>query len=531
MAKTPRIGEWSESKFGFYVDRHFRDGRWVLERGPIRLAEYHARILRHVFTPGDDGRLPYDSIAWAEPAKSGKSALSALMAEYMALHGDGDVILASNKRNQAASVMYKSLTDSIEWNPHLPNVEPGKYEVTFANGNTVRAIPSNYRGEAGARFSFFALDEPWGVIYRDGERLVSEFKVDPTRLTSLRLFIGYGGFLESKLWLDLLMSGLTGEPVPELADIDDGRGEPACWRSGRLFVFWSHQTRQPWQTPEWIESQRKSLSSPQFSRMILCDFVESEGDFIEFEAWEALIDPEHRPLEPGSSKPVYVGLDLAIAPKGDDAALVGVYSEDEKVKVAFHKLWKGKGRKRALRLSQTVEPYIRQLKRDYRIAGVYLDPWQAKLLSENLRRMGLRCHPVEQTHSTRGPKDSELWEMCVNGELVLYDDDDLRHAASYAASTELGNGLIFIKKASRGKIDLLIALSNCANEARSKVHRHGAVYRLPQEFGGPVYKSVDGTWKEVGTLGPTFKEPEPQRQAERRPMRYFRSEPNTSWRS
>jgi hypothetical protein len=465
--KATDIVSWAESRYGFYVDRRWRLGRWALERGPIVLADYHRRLLRHVFTPDADGRLPYDVVAWCEPAKSGKSAIAGLCAEYAGLHLDGDVVMASNKQNQAASLMYKSLTDSIEYNPHLPNVEPGRYEVAFSNGNAVRAIPSNYRGEAGARFSLFLLDEPWGIVYRDGVRLWSEFKNDPTRIHSLKLAIGYAGFLESELWLNLLQSGLAGEPVSELLDIDDGRGGPACWRNGRAFVFWSHRARQPWQTQEWIESQRQSLSAAQFQRMIHCDFVESEGDFIEAWAWEALVDPDHEPLPPCKDVPVAIGLDLALAPGGDDCALIGVFSEDEKVKVAFHKVWKGRDRRRPLRLTETVVPYIKRLARDYRVSGVWFDPWQAVYLTDVLRQeCRLRCYKVPQTTATRGDKDTTLYNMALEGKLVLYDHPDLRNMASFASAKELGDGRVFIKKAGRGKIDLLIALSNVADECK-----------------------------------------------------------------
>ena len=67
------IVQWAGSQYGFYVDRHYIGGRWVLQPGPIRLADYHARILRHIFTPDESGRWPYDTVAGAEPAKSGKS--------------------------------------------------------------------------------------------------------------------------------------------------------------------------------------------------------------------------------------------------------------------------------------------------------------------------------------------------------------------------------------------------------------------------------------------------------------------------
>jgi hypothetical protein len=466
----PLIDVWAGSEFGFYTDRQWRDGHWHNEVAPIWLADYHARILRHTFTPDAEGRLPYDVIGWCEPAKSGKSTIAGLCAEHTALHGDtnSQIVMASNKQNQAASLMYKSLVDSVNYNPHLPHVDAGKFEATFRNGNVVKAIASNSRGEAGARFTLALFDELWAYVYQDAERLWSEFKTDPTRTNSLKMAIGYAGYDESRLWLGLLNSGLAGEPVPELADIVNDDGQPACWRNGRTFVFWSHICRQPWQTDAWIENQRRALRPSEFARMIETRFVEGVGNFVEPSAWDDCFDVAHHLLAPGDlSVPVYVGLDLALAPGGDDCALIGVYPEYGKVKVAFHKVWKGgKARKQELKLSQTVEPFLLQAQGDYHIAGVYFDPYQAKSTAENLRRAGLRCVAIEQTHATRGPLDTALFEMIVNRELVLYDDPDLRQCARNANAKELGNGLIFLTKAGRAKIDLLTALSNCASAAR-----------------------------------------------------------------
>ena len=54
------IVRWAESGIGFFVDRWYDTdaGRWVQENRPIQLAPYHADILRHVFTPDEQGRLP-----------------------------------------------------------------------------------------------------------------------------------------------------------------------------------------------------------------------------------------------------------------------------------------------------------------------------------------------------------------------------------------------------------------------------------------------------------------------------------------
>jgi len=468
MAKD--IVEWAESAVGFYVDRHYIGDQWVLRPGPIQLAPYHQAILRHIFTPDEAGRWPFDTVAWCEPAKSGKSAIAGLVGEFVALHGDGNssVVMASNKQEQAQSLMYKSLTDSIGFNPHLPQVEPGKLSVTFRNGTEVKAIASNSRGEAGARFSLALFDELWAYVYQDSQRLWTEFKTDPTRLNSLKFAIGYAGYTgEGELWEGLLNDGINrGQPVEELADITNDDGEPACFANGRTFIFWSHVCRQPWQTEEWIAQQQKDLRPSEFLRMIKTVFAEGVGDFCEAHAWAALISADHTPLQPGDKRPLYVGLDLATSPKGDDCALAGVYSESNLVKMGIHKVWKGKERTSRLKLKSSVYPYILKLKEDYNLMGVWFDPFQALSLAEDLRSAGIRCIEVPQTHSTRGPKDTALLDMVNGRQLMLYPHADLTDLASKAHAKELGNGLIFLKKASgRSKIDLLIALSNVANEA------------------------------------------------------------------
>lgn len=463
------IIEWAQSRYGFYVDRHYKDGKWILMTAPIKLSDYHARLLEHIFTPGDDGRLPYDVVAWCEPAKSGKSAIAGLVAEYVALHGERNsaIIMASNSQTQAASLMYKSLTDSVEANPHLPRVDPNKWEVTFSNGNIVKAIASNSKSAAGSRFSLALFDELWAYQYLDSQRLWTEHKTDPTRLNSMRFAIGYAGYAgEGELWQELLESGLQGEPVEALADITNPDGNPACWANGRTFVFWSHVCRQPWQTEEWLDSQRKSLRPAEFNRMIECLFVEGVGNFCEPDEWGALIYSEHKPLPKGSGNAVYVGLDLATSAGGDDCALVGVYAEEGRVKLAFHQVWKGVERKSKLKLKSTVYPYLVQVKSDYNLQGVWFDPYQALSLAEDLRKVGIACIEVPQTHSSRGPKDTALSEMIANRELVLYPHPDIENAPAGANAKELGNNMIFLKKAGRLKIDFLIALSNVANEAR-----------------------------------------------------------------
>jgi phage terminase large subunit-like protein len=84
--------------------------------------------------------------------------------------------------------------------------------------------------------------------------------------------------------------------------------------------------------------------------------------------------------------------------------------------------------------------------------------------------------------------------MVNNRQLMLYDHPDLKKAAAGANAKELGNRLIFLKKASgRAKIDLLVALSNCADEAifRKKQWRRNPFMAITGDGAGG-YRMIKG---------------------------------------
>jgi hypothetical protein len=413
-------------------------------------------------------------IAWCEPAKSGKSAVAGLVAEYAGLHFDGDVVLASNKQRQAASLMFRSMTDSISANPHLPNIEPGRFAVEFANGNVVRAIASSSRGEAGARFSLACFDELWGYVYTDARRLWAEFKTDPTRLVSMKFAIGYAGYTgESDLWHDLLQSGLAGEPVPELAHIGNGRGEPACWRNGHTFVFWSHECKQPWQTVEWIEEQQRTLRPAQFARMILTDFAESEGEFVPITAFDALIDPECKPVLPGDMRPLWLGADAAT--KRDHIALVGCTwsSERQRVELAYVREWRPKLLPKlagGADLDETLFKEVLRLHREHNVRGVYCDPWQLASLLNRWQKSGVPVHAFPQTKH-RARADQFLYDGIVSGSFAIFNSPALREAVRKAAAKDTERGMRLVK---RPGDDLAVALSMAHYVALHRKDKDGA---------------------------------------------------------
>lgn len=458
------IIEWAQSKFGFYTDRWYdtASGQWVLQPGPIRLAPYHADLLAHIFTPDDTGRLRYDIAAWCEPAKSGKTAIAGLAAEWMALHGDpnSSIVMASNKQNQAASLMYKSLVDSIEYNPHLPKVDPGRLAVRFRNGTEVKAIASNSRGEAGARFSLSIFDELWGYTFEDSIRLWTEFKTDPTRLNSVKMAIGYAGYSsESELWQNLLEDGLAGEPVKELEHITNDDGQPACWANGRTFVFWSHVCRQPWQTQEWIDEQAKTLRPAEFRRMIQTEFVPiSESNFIEPEWWDSCYDPAVT-LRPGDKTPIILALDLAMgSPAGDAIALVGVSKwGDTDYAVKYCRIWDSPGTR--FDFDATAGQALDWLLSNYAVQMITFDPYQAlHFMSGYKGRTWLK--EFSQT-TERSLSDKMLYDCIASRRLHHNGDEALKKHILNAGAKSTGEAdkLRIVKSHPARKIDAAVALS------------------------------------------------------------------------
>lgn len=450
------IVAWAESKFGFYVDDCWipaGDGWQVEHRRPIVLREYQKRILRHLFTPDGKGRFPYDTIIWSEPKKGGKSAVAALIHEWFALTQEppNELYIVGNDLEGARSRVYRALCRSIELNPYIPT-EPLKLEITFSNGTLVKAIPSDYRGEAGANHGLVSFDEPWGIVYENGERVVMEFTPVPTRTNSVQLFSGYAGFQdESDLWERLYKRGLTGEPIPDLEDLP-------CYRDGNLFMFWSHEPRQPWQTEAYYDRQRASLRPNAFLRMHGNEWVSTEEAFVEIGWWDRCVDGDHRPLLPTKEIPLTIGIDVGI--KHDSAAVVACHYDRQagKVVLANHRIWQPSPQE-PLDIEGTIETHLVSLWENYRVRKVYYDPYQFHRSAQTLTSEGLPLEEFPQTVANLTQMGQNLYELIKGGNLLSYQDDQLRRAISQAIAKETPRGWRLSKKKSAHRIDVVIAMA------------------------------------------------------------------------
>jgi len=426
----------------------------------IRLEPHQKAILRHTLTPGRGGRFPYTTILNAEPKKSGKSTISGVVGLWMALRErNAEVYALANDLDQSLGRVFKAILYAVRHNPMLKRAATIlRRTVTFkATGSVIEALPSEYAGAAGSNPSCTLWDELWGYTSERSQRLWDEMTPVPTRLNSIRWVGSYAGFLnESRLLEGLHDRGLAGQRL-------GGRlkGLP-CYRDGTLFVYWSHEPRMPWQTPEYYAEQRKDLRPNAYLRLHENRWVSAESAFISPEAWDACILKAYRC--PSTGPELVVGLDIGI--KHDFAAAVGVFKDNGDVWVGPYRVW----RPSPVVDLESVLQYLIRLRADFGSIHVVCDPWQAQHMIQRLSRIGMSIDEFPQTQSGLTRAGNTLFEMIRERHLVVWEGaDELREHVLNAQARETPRGIRLVKSG-RGKIDAAIALAMAVTTAHTVRH-------------------------------------------------------------
>jgi hypothetical protein len=141
------------------------------------------------------------------------------------------------------------------------------------------------------------------------------------------------------LLFDLYKQGVSNEEHP------DGQGERVhpelpiyANRDARLFCYWDHESRLPWQTEKYRASQAKNLRPNTYRRLHQNDWATAESVFVTPELWDACVDRTLHPLFPSPEQALYVGVDAST--KHDCAAVVAVRREETRLILALHRIWK-----------------------------------------------------------------------------------------------------------------------------------------------------------------------------------------------
>ena len=420
---------------------------------PFSLMDHQREILSLAFAFDPTGKLPYDTVVWSCPKKSGKTTINGGLTLWWAftMEAPNEVLILANDLEQSLARVYKTMDGLIEHNPQLrAEAEVQTKTIYLANGTTLSAISNDFAGAAGSNHGWLSYDELWAYTSESSRRLWEELTPVPTRKNSLRFITTYAGFEgESQLLMDLYRQAVVeGERIhPELPLYVN--------RPARIFAYWDSEPRMPWQTPEYYESQRRTLRSSAFQRLHRNEWVSSEARFIEPAVYDQCVEPGLREDLTGN---LFVGVDVGL--KSDSTAIVAVKYDrfSGRLMVAGHRIWHPRPGE-ILDLGSTLEFFIRGLSQRATLEKVLFDPSQMQRTAQLLREGFIDVEELAQTEQNLSAATETLYDHLINRRLRIYPAEDLRSHILNASTKETERVFRLKKETRTRKIDAAVALS------------------------------------------------------------------------
>jgi phage terminase large subunit-like protein len=438
------------------------------ERGkPFRLFDHQREVMRLAFEVDAAGRFFYDTVIWACPKKSGKTTMGGAVTAWFAFTQDppNEAIVCANDLEQSQGRAFKALSGLLTHNPDLRcSVEDQtQRSITLTNGTTISAIANEYAGAAGSNHGLTTWDELWGYVSERSRRLWDELTPVPTRTNSIRFITTYAGFEgESELLYELYKLAVAPDEHPQ------GQGTRLhatlpiyANRESRLFAYWDHQPRMPWQTPEYYAAQRRTLRPTTYLRLHENRWTSGVAQFITPELWDACVDAKRSP-ELAPEELVFVGVDAGI--KHDTAAVVAVRWDGDKLAVVSHRIWKPTPDE-PLDLEATIEAHLRELHARMQIERIVCDPYQLHRSITTLKTAGLPIQEFPQTSANTTAMGQTLFDLLNGRNLRVYANDELRQQALNTVAVESTRGWRIAKEKASRKIDAIVALAMACNAA------------------------------------------------------------------
>lgn len=464
QAKYPSIGDFAARSF--YIPETER---------PLKLMPHQQSILDYAFDPNHH----FMTIVYSTVKKSGKTAIGSLVARWVAeTWGRSEVYCLANDYEQARGRIYQKAIDSIELDPAY-NKKSSPWKIIerdaryLPNGSLLRAVSSDYKGEAGSNPTITLWSELWASTSETSHRLWDELTPVPTRDRSIRYVETYAGFEdESDLLIQLYTQSVTKARRLTHDDIDwPFPDQPPIYvnERARSFAYWDEGVearRMPWQTPEYYAAQEETLRPQAFDRLHLNHWTSSVSSFIPVEWWDAC--QEELPI-PTVNEPMVLGVDAAVS--HDCCALVGVTRHPQRVDdvaVRIVRVWtppvNGK-----IDLDSTIKASIKELALTHNVVQVAYDPYQLESIMYDLNREGVAwCKPFSQGES-RMVADKQLYDMIKTRHLAHIGHSELRDHIKNAAAKQNKDEdtkLRIIKKVQDKKIDGTIAMSMAVAESK-----------------------------------------------------------------
>lgn len=473
--RPPDICDWAEQH------------HWVMDENlgialPIRLLQHQKTLLRFMFAFTVNWR----QMIWSCPKKSGKTAIAGLVARYVAEHFTqrGEVLCMANDLEQSIGRVFKASKDSIELNPDYDrhNHRLGDRWHVLArellhepSGTTIKAISSDYKGEAGANPVLTLWTELWGYTSETSRRFWSELTPVPTRKRSFRFIETYAGYTdESDILLDVYNTAvkrgrrLTHEDLAPWGGwpfeddppvyVNEEAGTVAYWDDGPI------GRRMPWQTPEYYASEAQTLTEEQFNHLHNNWWQNSISQFLDEQWWTRQTIPLPA-LDP--NEPCVLGADASVTSDCTGLVLVRRHPErhDELVQ-QYVEAWHPSP-EHPMDYSNTIEPAIKALCTRLNVVQLAYDPYQLHKLATDLRNEGVVWAKPFNQGVDRERADYQLFTL-IRDKRIWHGGDPtmlehIQNAGKHQAKDE-DTKLRIVKKPKGGHIDLVVATSMAAYE-------------------------------------------------------------------
>lgn len=472
---VPPICEWIESNFILpesVNQRNFQLG----QARYIRLETYQKRILHHLFTIRQNGKLPYNRMVWSQIKKSGKTTIAAAILAWAAceLESPNYFLVLANSKQQSVGRIFQAAVPTLRALGHkVPLALNSRPFIRCKNGTDIEVIANNFEDQSGAGYGGVFGSEIWSFVTERDVRLLEELPPIPTRNISFNYWETYAGFKnESKVLLqyhgqifkdtDEKEATRRARPVPGLEDIvtlsNSGDIIPACWHIPEtgLFYFNDHERRMPNQLGEageiyYAGEKALALRESAYIRLHENRWQDSEGGFLLSEWIERSISNDL----PNNLAPMVVAIDASRG-RRDCVAIVGVNQEFERYRTKFVKIEQPQGSD--FDLDQMVGEEIWRLFRQgliYRREGlpheqalvnagkvpieVWYDPYQMHQVAINLReKRGLLMAEFSQ-HSERTMADTFLFQQYKDARIDNPDNKTLLEHLKNARAEDVGD--------------------------------------------------------------------------------------------
>ena len=462
----------------------------------IKFLPHQKTIMRLFFDPKIATSLTnspnFQTLVYSTIKKSGKTAIAALVSRWITetWGNHAEVFSLANDLEQARGRIYQAAINSIELDPRYHRADRGiaqlwriieRQATHLPTHSTLKAVSSDYKGEAGSNPTATFWSELWGYETEASLRLWEELTPVPTRPRSIRYVETYAGYegessilndLEDRikkegrqLTLDDFQSlGFTQDdwPFPEDQPLPFYVHAPT-----RTFAYWDTGTiarRMPWQTPQYYLTQQGELRPSAFDRLHLNIRVSNADEFVPDEWWGRLA--VEVPL-PDANTPLIVGADASVT--GDCTALVAVSRDPDDPKNVLQRLCQvfTPTPGHPLDYSATIEPTLRDWAKRYNIVQIAYDEFQLHDLMTRLRNDAVAWARKFGQTQDRLVADKALYDM-IRDQRIHHTGDPIlaEHLLNCAAKVPADDNtrLRLVKKSRKSKIDAAVALSMASAE-------------------------------------------------------------------